>query len=105
SLWAMVLDLQVQGGVHIHRHGLDPATGLRPQPLKEGPHRGPTTTFAHPKHLLGVSVYRHAGVSMAFEQGKLIHDHATNPSLVRLRHVPLEAWLITGLDRMPVQAQ
>ena len=104
-LWAVVLNFQVHGGIHIHRHGFDLATGFRPQPFKEGAYRCSTAAFSNPEDLLSIRINRHGGVAVSLEQGELIHDQSANSMPVRLSHFPLETLMVDGFDRMPVQPQ
>ena len=105
SFRAMMLNLQIHGRVHVHRHSFDSATRLRPQPFKERAHSGPATAFANPEYLLGVRINRHGGVPVTFKQGELIHNQSANSMPVRLGHFPLEPLMIDGLDCVPVQPQ
>lgn len=102
-LWAVVLNFQVHGGIHIHRHGFDLATGFRPQPFKEGAYRCSTAAFSNPEDLLSIRINRHGGVAVSLEQGELIHDQSTNPAFIWLSHFSFEAPMVDGLDRMPMQ--
>jgi len=75
-LRAVLAYLQVKCGVHVHRHCFDPRTAFWPQLLKEGPDSRSATSFANPQNPAGIGVQHHAGVTMAFEQGELVHHQA-----------------------------
>eukprot|EP01093_Parvamoeba_rugata_P018657 TRINITY_DN8022_c2_g1_i1.p2 TRINITY_DN8022_c2_g1~~TRINITY_DN8022_c2_g1_i1.p2 ORF type:complete len:259 (+),score=-26.63 TRINITY_DN8022_c2_g1_i1:293-1069(+) len=96
------LYLQVHGGVHVHGHRLNVFT-VRPQPLEAGPNRLPGSTFAHPQHLPGLGVDDHAGITVALEQGELVHDQVTDQTEVRLGQVPGQPGLVDALEGVPVQ--
>src|SRR5881394_3167597 len=74
--WAVLTNLQVKGGVHVHRHRFDASATLWPQLFEEWPDRRTAATFANPQHSPGIGVQHHAGVTMTFEQREFIHDQA-----------------------------
>ncbi len=54
---------------------------------------------------MGIRIGHHGGVTMAFEQGKLVHDQAFDTTPIRLCDLPCQPTFVDSLDGMPVQAK
>ena len=89
-LEALHLHLKVAGCIHVHRHGLNMRSALRPEPLEERAHCFPAATFP-PQHAPRIGVERYLRITMPFEQGEFIHDQPRRLRFWQFRKTPLKA--------------
>ena len=94
-LGAVLTHFEVEGGIHVHRHGLDARAALTPKRLEEGAHRRTAAPLADPQHRTRVGIEHDAGVAMAFVQGKFVHDQAPR---LRWRQCPDEGLQASAVD-------
>ncbi|MNR05459.1 hypothetical protein D3C85_1214920 [compost metagenome] len=80
--WAVLANLQVKSGIHVHRHGFDLGTTLCSQLFEKRSDRRPAAAFTDPQHSSCIRIQHNAGVTMTFEQRELVHHQA---SRLRLR--------------------
>ena len=102
-LGTVVLDLQVHGRVHVHGDRFDLSASLWTQPFKEGPYGLSAITLSNPENLLSVGVDHNGGITVALEQGKLVHDQTPYLAAIWLDDLTGKPMVINSFDRMPVQ--
>lgn len=103
GVWAVLPDLQIEGGVHVHGDGLDlPATVFAEQ-LKEGADGFTAAAFAAPEDSHALGIHDDCGVAMPLVQGKLIHNQALDTAGSKFAKQPFQALIIDRLDGVPVQ--
>ena len=99
----VVLHLQIESGVHVHRHRLNALAGLGAKPFEERADRLSGASLTEPQYLLGVRVDDNGGVAVALEQRELVHDQAPDPASVRLLELVSKALMVNRAHGVPVQ--
>ena len=102
---AVLLHLQVVGGVHVHRHRTQPCAAFRAQQLEEWAYLGAAAATPHPQHPLALGVDHHRGVAVALLDRKLIHRDHRHARQVDRPQRSLQVPEVDRLDRLPVQPE
>ena len=103
GLRTMLLNLQIERGIHVHGHGFDLPATLRTQQLEERANGFATVAFAHPQDTRPIHVHDYGGVTMPFVQREFIHHQTTNIIRHKLAVQPLQATVVDVFDGVPVQ--
>ncbi|MNE67102.1 hypothetical protein D3C80_1626920 [compost metagenome] len=98
----MLFHFQVEGGVHVHRHCFDLLAALAQQ-CEERAYGLTAVALAHPQYARALGIHDDRGVAMTFVQGELVHDQTAHIAWIEVAHAGLQAALVDGLDRVPVQ--
>ncbi|KVC72755.1 hypothetical protein WI74_21605 [Burkholderia ubonensis] len=102
-IWAALLHLQIERGVHVHRDGFNTFAPLGTEPVEERANRFPAAAFADPQHPTRVGIHHHRGVTVPLVERKLIHHQPTRLCLGQRLKPRLQAPRIDAPNGFPVQ--
>lgn len=103
GLRVVLLHLQIEGGVHVDSHRFDLCVTLAEQ-LEERTDGITTVALGHPERTRALGIHDDRGVAVVLVQGELIHHQVSHIAWLEDPYAGVQAALVDGLDRMPVQS-